>query len=202
MISTSRRFTVNRNSGVVRSGGSNAGIKNQGLRNVNYLKNCERLPKWPAKFPRTNRFLARIAVAMADFGRHGIRRPKWQKKSARWKSPRKSQRALCFRSRRRSPGPFDFPPEIKTKHVGLARLRLASQSAEASRNDRRMPENQAVQSIFRGRIRSCGRKTGRKSSFSIFHSTKWCHEVSSTPFSNVAVHHRPAACAAPSKGTT
>jgi hypothetical protein len=39
-------------------------------------------------------------------------------KSARWKPPRISQRALSFHSHRRLPGPLDFPPEIETVTIG------------------------------------------------------------------------------------
>ena len=100
--------------------------------------------------------------------------------------PEITTRAI-FRSLRHWPGPLDFPPEITRSTVAWLGLRLASQSAEASRNDATMPENQALQSIFGGRIRSSGHKTGRKPSFPIFRSTERRPKLSSAPFPDIAV---------------
>jgi hypothetical protein len=118
----------------------------------------------------------------------GSRSDSWREtKSARWKSPRKSQRALCFRSPRRSPGPFDFPPEIKRSTMAWLGMRLASWSAEASRNGLTMPENQRQQSIFRGCKRSTGRKTGRKAAFLVFRSTEGGPKLSPAPIAKIPV---------------
>ncbi len=70
-----------------------------------------------------------------------------QKKSARWISPRISQRALSFWATWLRPCPIDFPPEIKIGSFGPAFGGWSFEEADLAQNDFKLPENQEMERI-------------------------------------------------------
>lgn len=84
---------------------------------------------------------------------------KGKKKSARWISPRISQRAL-FSEPLRFACSVDFPPEISCEFLSAWLLGLENFGAEAPQNEFKLPENQETGSFILSRFRTIDPKFG------------------------------------------
>jgi hypothetical protein len=87
--------------------------------------------------------------------------PWGQKKSARWISPRISQRAL-FSEPLGFACSVDFPPEISCEFLSARLLGLENFGAEAPQNEFKLPEIQETGSFILSLMRPIGPKIGHK----------------------------------------